>query len=67
MGSADYVKRVKIYNRIDGTIDDPTGSVVSSRLSNSVVSLINQNNVTLKTYMIGDARNIAEFEFSSVD
>ena len=55
------MSRVVIYNRNDG--DASHASHVSGRLSNSVVSLINYQNNTLKTYSIGDATNVPEFEF----
>ncbi len=53
---------MKILNRIDG--DAGHASIVSNRLSNSVVSLINQGGSTLKTYTIGSALNIAEFDIN---
>ena len=56
------IVRVKILNRIDG--DAGHASIVSNRLSNSVVSLINQGGSTLKTYTIGSALNIAEFDIN---
>jgi hypothetical protein len=49
------VKKVIIYNRNDGDL--------SQRLSNSVVSLLSQEGSTLKNYTIGNAKNIAQFEF----
>ena len=50
------MSRVVIYNRNDG--DASHASAVSGRLSNSVVSLINYQGNTLKTYRIGDATNV---------
>jgi surface protein len=61
LGEGVAVSRVVIYNRNDG--DASHASHVSGRLSNSVVSLINYQNNTLKTYSIGDATNVPEFEF----
>jgi hypothetical protein len=49
------IVRVKVYNRFDGSSD---------RLSNSRVSLKNQGGSTLKTYSIGNALNIAEFDIN---
>jgi hypothetical protein len=62
LGEAVEIVRVKIFNRIDG--DAGHASIVSNRLSNSVVSLINQGGSTLKTYTIGSALNIAEFDIN---
>ena len=56
MGQGVAVSRVVIYNRNDG--DASHASAVSGRLSNSVVSLINYQGNTLKTYRIGDATNV---------
>jgi len=56
------VSRVVIYNRNDG--DASHASHVSGRLSNSVVSLINYQNNTLKTYSIGDATNLPVFDIN---
>ena len=50
------IVRVKVYNRFD--------NAASGRLSNSRVSLLNQGGSTLKTYSIGDALNIAEFDIN---
>jgi hypothetical protein len=55
------VKKVIIYNRNDG--DPSHAEMVTQRLSNSVVSLFSQEGSTLKNYTIGDAKNIAQFEF----
>ncbi len=60
-GADVCVSKVKIYNRIDG--DAAHASIVSSRLSNSRVSLRNANEVALRSWSIGDATNKAEFEF----
>ncbi len=56
------VARVTIYNRIDG--DAAHASLVSSRLSNSVVSLRDSQGYTLKLYEIGDATGITVFNIS---
>ncbi len=56
------IVQVKIFNRIDG--DATHASEVSNRLSNAVVSLLNQGGSTLKTYTIGSALNIAEFNIN---
>ena len=55
LGEGVAVSRVIIYNRNDG--DASHASLVTSRMSNSVVSLINYQGDTLKTYRIGDATN----------
>ena len=60
MGEGVAVSRVVIYNRNDG--DASHVSHVSGRLSNSVVSLINYQGNTLKTYSIGDATNVPVFD-----
>jgi hypothetical protein len=62
LGLGVAVSRVVIYNRNDG--DASHASSVSGRLSNSVVSLINYQGNTLKTYRIGDASNVPEFDIS---
>ena len=62
MGEGVAVSRVVIYNRNNG--DASHASQVSSRLSNSVVSLLNYQGNTLKAYRIGDARNIPMFDIS---
>ena len=49
------VSRVVIYNRID---------CCAERLSNSVVSLLNHQGNTLKTYRIGDATNVPMFDMN---
>jgi hypothetical protein len=54
--------RVKIFNRFDGTASHI--ATVSNRLSNAVVSLLSQGGSTLKTYSIGSALNIAEFNIN---
>ncbi len=56
------MSRVTIYNRNNG--DPWHASLVSSRLSNSVVSLLNYQGATLKTYRIGDARDIHVFDIN---
>jgi hypothetical protein len=48
LGEDVAVARVIIYNQNDG--DASHASMVSSRLSNSVVSLINYQDITLKSY-----------------
>ena len=54
------MSRVVIYNRNDGS----NPSILTLRLSNSVVSLINYQGNTLKTYRIGDATNVPVFEIN---
>ena len=49
------VSRVVIYNRID-----------CCGLSNSVVSLLNHQGNTLKTYSIGDATNVPIFDMNGL-
>ena len=56
------VARVIIYNRNDG--DASHASMVSSRLSNSVVSLLNHQGDILKTYRIWDATEIPIFDIN---
>jgi hypothetical protein len=56
LGEAMDVKRVKVYNRFDSS------NLVSHRLSNSTVSLIDNDGRTLKTYTLGNASNIPEFD-----
>ena len=58
LGEAVDIKRVKVYNRFDSP------DLVSHRLSNSTVSLIDGDGLTLKTYTIGNARNISEFDIN---
>ena len=58
------MSRVTIFNRNDG--DPAHAALVSSRLSNSVVSLLNYNGTTLKTYNIGDATDVPSFDISFV-
>ncbi len=61
------VTKVIVYNRFEDRADYPNHiAVVSKRLSNSVVSLLNQERSTLKTYAIGNAENVAQFEFNVV-
>jgi hypothetical protein len=60
LGEGVAVSRVVIYNRNDG--DASHVSHVSARLSHSVVSLINYQGNTLKTYSIGDATNVPVFD-----
>ena len=60
MGEGVAVSRVVIYNPNDG--DASHASHVSARLSNSVVSLLNYQGNTLKTYSIGDATNVPVFD-----
>ena len=52
------VKRVKVYNRFDSP------DLVSHRLSNSTVSLLDKDGLTLKLYTIGNAKNISEFDIN---
>ena len=54
------MSKVVIYNRNDG--DD--ASLVTGRLSNSLVLLKDNYGRTLKSYSIGDATNIPVFEFN---
>ena len=54
------MSRVVIYNRNDGS----ASHVLTVRLSNSVVSLINYQGNTLKTYRIGDATNVPVFDIN---
>ena len=60
MGEGVSVSRVVIYNRNDGS----ASHVLTVRLSNSVVSLINYQGNTLKTYRIGDATNVPVFDIN---
>ncbi|KAL3817435.1 hypothetical protein ACHAXA_001442, partial [Cyclostephanos tholiformis] len=62
LGEGNEVSRVTIYNRNDG--DGSGFSLLSGRLSNSLVSLLNYQGVTLKTYRIGDATNIPVFDIN---
>jgi hypothetical protein len=57
LGEGVAVSRVIIYNR-----DDTDAN--RSRLSNSVVSLLNYQGNTLKTYRIGDATNVPVFDIN---
>lgn len=52
LGSDVSLSEVKIYNRILGN------GVYRKRLSHTTVSLLNEHNVVLGTYQIGDASNI---------
>jgi hypothetical protein len=64
-GEDVLVTRVIIYNRIDSNNDiTDHAKLVSSRLSNSLVTLRNLQGYTLKAYEIGDATNIAVFNIS---
>ncbi len=56
------MSRVTIFNRNDG--DASHTSLVSGRLSNSVVSLLDDKNTTLNEYIIGNATDISRFDFS---
>ena len=58
------MSRVTIFNRNDG--DPAHAALVSSRLSNSVVSLLNYHGTALKTYRIGDATDVPSFDISFV-
>ena len=58
------MSKVTIFNRNDG--DPAHAALVSSRLSNSVVSLLNYHGTTLKTYRIGDAKDVPSFDISFV-
>ena len=58
------MSRVTIFNWNDG--DPAHAALVSSRLSNSVVSLLNYDGTTLKTYNIGDATDVPSFDISFV-
>ena len=51
------VSRVVIYNRID---------CCAERLSNSVVSLLNHQGNTLRTYIIGNATNVPIFDMNGL-
>jgi hypothetical protein len=55
LGEGVAVSKVVIYNRTN---------CCSDRLSNSVVSLINYQGNTLKTYRIGIATNVPVFDIS---
>jgi hypothetical protein len=61
-GGGVSVSRVKIFNRIDG--DPSHASLVSSRLSNALVSLSNLNGNTLKSFRIGNSANAHEFDIN---
>jgi hypothetical protein len=58
LGEGIVVSRVTIFNVLDHHH--------SARLSNSVVSLLNYRGDALKTYRIGDAKDIPVFEISFV-
>jgi hypothetical protein len=62
LGENVGVSRVTIFNRNDGDITH--SAIVTSRLSNSKVSLLDQLGNTLKSYRIGDATNISLFNIS---
>ena len=62
LGKDINVTRVTIYNRIDGNATHALE--MSSRLSNSLVSLRNLQGNTLKVYEIGDATGISKFDIS---
>jgi hypothetical protein len=62
LGEGVAVSRVVIYNRNDG--DASHASAMTSRLSHSVVSLINYQDNTLKSYRIGDATNVPVFDIN---
>ena len=64
LGEGVAVARVIIYNRNDG--DASHASLVSGRLSNSVVSLRNHQGNTLKICRIGDATNVPLFDINFV-
>ena len=61
-GEGVAVSRVTIFNRNDG--DANHAAIVSARLSNSEVSLLNYQGTTLMSYSIGDATDIPVFEIS---
>ena len=63
MGEGVAVSRIVIYNRNDG--DASHASAVSGRLSNSTVSLKDNQGRTLKSYPIGDANGKTSFEFKN--
>ena len=56
------MSRVTIYNPNNG--DASWASLVSGRLSNSVVSLLNYQGNVLKSYRIGDATDIPLFDIN---
>lgn len=60
LGEGALVSRVTIHNRFDGTAEH--ASIVSARLSNSLVSLRNLEGNTLKSYRIIDATNVPVFD-----
>ncbi len=60
MGGGVAVAKVTIYNRNDG--DASHFSLVSGRLSNSIVSLLNYQDTALKTYRIEDATSVPLFD-----
>ena len=62
MGEDVEVSRVTIFNRNDG--DASHSVIVSRRLSNSNVSILNQLGDTLKSYRIGVATSIDAFNIS---
>ncbi len=55
LGEGVVVSRVTIFNRNDG--DAAHAALISKRLSNSRVSLLNYQDTTLRSYYIGDATN----------
>ena len=60
------VSRVTIYNRNDKRLDWPGHeSEVSARLSDSNILLLNYQDIPIKTYRIGNARDIPMFNISS--
>jgi hypothetical protein len=60
------VSRVTIYNRNDKRLDSPGhDSDVSARLSDSNIMLLNYQDIPIKTYRIGNARDIPMFNISS--
>jgi hypothetical protein len=61
-GEGVAVSRVTIFNRNDG--DANHAAIVSARLSNSEVSLLNYQGTTIMSYSIGDAINIPMFDIS---
>jgi hypothetical protein len=62
LGKDVAVSRVVIYNRNDGDARDK--SIVSGRLSNSLVSLKDNQGRTVKSYSIGDATNVPVFDIN---
>ena len=64
MGEDVAVSKVTIFNRGPEGDSATHNALVSSRLSNSKVSLLDQLGNTLKSYRIGDATNISLFNIS---